>query len=54
MVKIEIVPSIKEKMNENWDYVDKVIKGKINLKKKERTILVTPEIFSKIFFPCSP
>ena len=53
MVKIEIVTDVKEKMNESWGYVDKVLKGKAKLDKKkaEKTIIVTPEIFSKIFSP---
>ena len=53
MVKIEIVPDIKEKMNESWDYVDKVLKGKVKIdrKKTEKTIIITPEIFAKIFSP---
>ena len=44
MVKIEIVPDIKEKMKESWDYVDKVLKGKVKIDKKraEKTIIVTP------------
>lgn len=53
MVKIEIVPDIKEKMNESWDYVDKVLKGKVKIdtKRAEKTIIITPEIFAKIFSP---
>tara|TARA_Y100000310_G_scaffold262495_1_gene272198 strand:- start:364 stop:729 length:366 start_codon:yes stop_codon:yes gene_type:complete len=53
MVKIEIVTDTKERMNESWNYVDNVLKGKIKLdqKKVEKTIIVTPEIFTKIFSP---
>lgn len=53
MVKIEIVPDIKEKMNESWAYVDGVLKGKtkIDRKKAEKRIIVTPEVFAKIFSP---
>lgn len=53
MVKIEIVPDVKEKMKEDWDYVDGVLKGKakIDKKKAEKTIVVTPAIFAKIFSP---
>jgi len=53
MVKIEIVPDIKEKMKESWGYVDKVLKGKVKIdpKRAEKTIIMTPEVFSKIFSP---
>ncbi|MBW2974129.1 HTH domain-containing protein [Candidatus Woesearchaeota archaeon] len=53
MVKIEIVADIKERMDESWDYADKVLKGKarLDMKKAERTIILTPEIFAKVFSP---
>jgi len=53
MVKIEIVPDIKERMKESWDYVDKVLKGKAKLdtKKAERTLIMTPNVFAKVFSP---
>ena len=53
MVKIEIVPDIKEKMKEDWAYADKVLKGKVKIDKKraEKTIIITPEVFAKVFSP---
>ncbi len=53
MVKIEIVPDIKEKMNESWAYADKVLKGKVKIDKKkaEKTIIMTPKVFAKVFSP---
>src|SRR3989344_3244930 len=53
MIKIEIVPDIKEKMKESWGYADKVLKGEVKIDKKraEKTIIMTPEIFAKIFSP---
>ncbi len=52
-MKIEIVEDIKEKMRIDNKYVKDAIAGKIKLdrKKAERTIVITPETFSKIFSP---
>ena len=52
-MKIEIVENIKEKMKEDNKYVKGVIKGKIKADKKkaEKTIVITPEVFAKIFSP---
>jgi predicted transcriptional regulator len=52
-MRIEIVENIKEKMEMDNKYVDDVINGKskISKKKSEKTIVITPEIFSKIFSP---
>ena len=52
-MKIEIVEDIKEKMKMDNKYVKDVIVGRIKLdrKKAEKTIMVTPETFAKIFSP---
>src|SRR3989344_2178763 len=52
-MKIEIVDDLKEKMKKDNQYVKDVVKGKLKVDKKraEKTIIVTPEIFSKIFSP---
>ena len=52
-MKIEIVENLKEKMKADNQYVKDVVKGKLKIDKKmaEKTIIVTPEIFSKIFSP---
>ena len=52
-MKIEIVEDLKERMRIDNKYARDVIKGKIKAgrKKAEKTIVVTPEIFSKIFSP---
>ena len=52
-MKIEIVEGIKEKMKMDNKYVKNVMAGKakIDRKKAEKTIIVTPETFSKIFSP---
>ncbi len=51
MVKIEIVQNIKKKMEEDDEYVKDALRGKKKILKTERTIVTTPEIFSKIFSP---
>ncbi len=51
MVKIEIVRDLGEKMREDNEYVEAVLRGKKRILKTERTIVTTPEIFSKIFSP---
>lgn len=52
-MKIEIVENIKERMNRDNVYVKDVINGKIKIDKKraEKTIIMTPDIFAKIFSP---
>jgi len=52
-MKIEIVENIKERMKMDNKYVSDVIKGKTNLDKKraEKTIIMTPKVFAKIFSP---
>ena len=51
-MKIEIVEDLKTKMNEDNKYIKKVIKGKkVDRDKVEKTIVVTPELFTKIFSP---
>lgn len=53
MVKIRIVENLEEERKKSWDYVDKVLKGKVKIdeKKAKKTIIVTPDVFSKIFSP---
>ena len=52
-MKIEIVENIKERMKMDNKYVSDVIKGKAKIDKKraEKTIIMTPKIFAKIFSP---
>ena len=51
-MKIEIVENIKEKMKMDNRYVKDVIKGgRIDKKRAEKTIVVTPEAFAQIFSP---
>ncbi|MDO8740402.1 MAG: HTH domain-containing protein [Candidatus Woesearchaeota archaeon] len=51
-MKIEIVENIREKMKIDNKYVGNILKGKkIDGKRAEKTIVITPEIFSKIFSP---
>jgi len=52
-MKIEIVEDLKEKMKMDNKYVKNVIHGKAKVDKKraEKTIIVTPETFAKIFSP---
>lgn len=52
-MKIEIVENLKERMKKDNKYAKDVIQGKAKLdrKKAEKTIIVTPEIFAKIFSP---
>ncbi len=51
MVKIEIVRDLGKKMREDDEYVEAVLGGKRRLLKTERTIVITPEIFAKVFSP---
>ena len=52
-MKIEIVEDLKEKMKMDNKYVKNVIHGKVKVDRKraEKTITVTPETFAKIFSP---
>lgn len=51
-MKIEIVEDVKEKMKMDNRYVKEVIKGRIIDKKRaEKTIIMTPKVFAKIFSP---
>ena len=52
-MKIEIVEDLKEKMKNDNKYVKEVISGKTKADRKraEKTIIVTPETFAKIFSP---
>jgi len=49
-MKIEIVDNLDKKMKADNMYVREVLKGKKE-KKTEKTILITPELFAKIFSP---
>ncbi len=52
-MKIEIVEDIKEKIKIDNAYVKKAIAGKVEIDKKraEKTIIMTPETFAKLFSP---
>ena len=52
-MKLEIVENINEKMKTDNKYVNDVLKGKAKLDKTkaEKTIVMTPEVFSKVFSP---
>lgn len=52
-MKIEIVENLKERMKKDNKYAKDVIQGKAKLDRKraEKTIIVTPETFAKIFSP---
>ena len=51
-MKIEVVEDVKEKMKMDNKYVHNVIKGKIIDKKRaEKRLIITPEVFAKIFSP---
>ena len=52
-MKIEIIENIKERMRRDNKYVNDVIKGKVKIDRKraEKTIIMTPKVFSKIFSP---
>ncbi len=51
MVRIEIVTDLKARMKEENKYIKDVISGKAEVKPTVRTILITPEVFTKIFSP---
>mgnify|MGYP001220981194 CR=1 FL=1 len=52
-MKIEIVENIKTSMKTDNAYVKDVIGGKLKIdtKKAEKTMLITPELFAKLFSP---
>lgn len=52
-MKIEIVEDVKERLKMDNRYVNDLLKGKVKIDKRraEKTIIMTPEIFSKIFSP---
>ena len=52
-MRIEIVEDIEKRMKETNEYVMNVLAGKVKISKKraEKTIIMTPEIFSKVFSP---
>jgi len=51
-MKIEIVEDIKQRMKIDDSYVKEVLHGrKIDKKKAEKTLIITPEVFAKIFSP---
>ena len=51
MVKIEIVPDLKQHMKDTWKYVRDVAAGKVEPKSAVRTLVFTPETFSSTFSP---
>ncbi len=52
-MKIEIVDNIKEKMKKDNRYTDEILRDKKKIDKKaaEKTLIITPETFAKIFSP---
>ena len=52
-MKIEIVENIKDKMKMDNKYARDLVGGKVRLNRKrsEKTIIITPEVFAKIFSP---
>ena len=52
-MKIEIVEDLKERMKKDNKYARDVIDGKAKVdgRKAEKTIIITPETFAKIFSP---
>lgn len=51
-MKIEIVENLNRRMEEDNRYVKEVLNGKkIDPKRAEKTIIMTPDMFSKIFSP---
>lgn len=51
MTRIEVVQDLNKKMEEDNKYIEDILKNKKKIKKTEKTIIITPEIFSKIFSP---
>lgn len=51
-MKIEIVEDLKDRMDADNAYVKQVLRrGKIDAKRAEKTLMMTPKIFSKVFSP---
>jgi len=52
-MKIEIVEDVKKRLKSDNKYVNDLLSGKVKIDKKkaEKTIIMTPEIFAKIFSP---
>lgn len=52
-MKIEIVEDTKERMKMDNRYVNDVIKAKVKIDKKraEKTIIMTPKVFARVFSP---
>jgi predicted transcriptional regulator len=52
-MKIEIVSDIKKRMKMDNKYIKDVLAGKIEIdrRKAEKTMIITPEVFVKIFSP---
>jgi predicted transcriptional regulator len=52
MMRIEIVEDLKKRREEDTAYVKAVLRGKkIDRARAEKTIIMTPEIFAKVFSP---
>lgn len=51
MVKIEIVPDLKQYMKDTWKYVRDVTAGRVEARPAVRTVVFTPETFSAVFSP---
>lgn len=51
MVALEIVADLNERMRQSNQYVRDVIEGKIKPKRAVHTIVLTPDVFAKIFTP---
>ncbi len=51
MVKIEIVPDLKQYMKDTWKYVRDVTAGRVEVKPAVRTVVFTPETFAAVFSP---
>lgn len=53
MVRIELVEDIRKRMKEDNEYIRRLMAGKVKFDKKraEKRIIVTPEVFAKIFSP---
>ena len=52
-MNIEIVENVKERRKEDNAYIKEVLSGKVPVDKQraKKTIIITPEVFAKIFSP---
>jgi predicted transcriptional regulator len=50
-MRIELVENIKEKMRLDNEYTEKVAGGKTKIRNVKKTVILTPEIFYKVFSP---